>query len=45
MENIEIITVVGAFGIESEHVIIYNEDGSQTSIPKPIWDAQQVVSE
>ena len=41
--KIENITLKDATGIFAEQVVITNEDGSQTIIPKSVYEAQQAA--
>ena len=41
MKNVEFFSNTHAAGVE-EIAVIYNEDGSYTSMPKAVYEAQQV---
>lgn len=45
MENVEIITRTDLNGNEVEHVIIDRGNGEFTSMPKSVYDEQQVALE
>lgn len=45
MKNITEIEVKSFTGELFKHIIIENEDGSFTSMPKEIWDEQQAAKE
>jgi hypothetical protein len=40
MKNVEFLSITHQVGIE-EIAVIYNEDGSYTSMPKAVYEAQQ----
>jgi hypothetical protein len=41
MDNVTFIKVTGINDIETEHAIVENADGSQTSMTKAHYEAQQ----
>lgn len=43
MENVTIISLLGADGVEVEHAIIDRGNGEFTSMPKSVYDAQQAA--
>ena len=42
MENVTIVSLLGADGVEIEHAIIAHADGSFTSMTKQAYDFSQV---